>query len=69
MIFTSSLYHVYACTYLPCVSCIYFGVLRLQKGAIIGVDAEWRLPICNGGEERLVDVHGMTAECAIYTMY
>lgn len=25
-----------------------------QRGAIIGVDAEWRLPICNGGKERLV---------------
>lgn len=24
-----------------------------QKGALIGVDAEWRLPICNGGEERM----------------
>ncbi|CAI8028734.1 Exonuclease mut-7 homolog [Geodia barretti] len=24
-----------------------------QRGALIGVDAEWRLPICNGWEERM----------------
>ena len=30
-----------------------YHTLQLQKkGAIIGVDAEWRLPVCNGGVER-----------------